>query len=217
MGPAALPSPAEQSTAADVRPASAQPKAHEPAAGVAGGTRARGAAASPWYDFTFALGYSYVAYETASYSLAYGAISGAVRAWLRPGVEISAGARAGFGNELVRGAFEPFGAVHVVPRFRSLAGETATWRPSLGIELGRTSARYDEPGSALPYPPDGIASLRAEQPSRMYGMITSSPFRVRAWKALDATVFGIGVGTGLDDPGKQVRIQLTLVEFGGVL
>jgi hypothetical protein len=171
-------------------------------------------AAEPVED-TVSVGYSVLSYQAATYQLNYGALALANQIWFSPGVEVAAGFRVGFGARLEDGyCFEGFGAVGIVPHFLTIlddAGRSASWRPSIGLELGLTTANFV---STLRAPGSGFSEGGTS--NGVYGAFATRPLRFRLTR-FNANVLGITFGTMMGHVGQVLRIQIELLQIGVVL
>src|SRR5262249_55750232 len=154
-----------------------------------------------------------ISYQTASYQLNYGTVAISDHLWFRPGVELTGGLRLGFGSNLVDGfCFEGFGRIALVPHFNTAvdaAGRTASWRPSVGLEIGGTSAeRQFGTGTA----PSSIFK-QLPGPGGVYAGLAARPLRFRL-SSFNASAAGVTFATMIKDPGRQLRLQIEILEVG---
>jgi len=172
----------------------------------------------PASEHAIGAAYTVVDYETAFYSVTYGAIGAVSDAWFRPGIAVRSGLRLAFGDLLSSGyALEGMVSVALTPHFGTIFDaqrRTASWRPMLGVELGATSARII-PRS--PTPLDTTRDLLRTEPSTpFYGVFLVRPLRFR-FTNFEATILGLAFGSHLLHPGRELRIQIDLLEVSYVL
>ncbi len=155
-----------------------------------------------------------VSYQSPAYGLDYGSVALANHLWLAPGFEVSAGIRLGFAARLQSGyCVEGFGAVALAPRFRVATdprGRTASWRPSLGVEVGATSAGFD-PQRAV-----NGSFVTDVKPTGVYAALAARPLRFFL-SGFTASAVGLTSGTMVGHPGRQLRLQIELIQIGIVL
>lgn len=167
--------------------------------------------ASPALEDTLSAAYAIVSYQSPTYGLTYGSATLANHLWFAPGIELSAGGRLGFAARLTTGhCFEGFVAIAVVPHFAvatDQAGRTASWRPSLGVEVGLTSAGFSPLKTV-----DGSLFTDAK-PTGLYAGLAARPLRFRL-SNFTASAVGLTSGTMLGHPGRQLRLQIELLQLG---
>jgi len=165
----------------------------------------------PKLEDSVSAAYAIVSYQAPSYELDYGTVTLANTLSLPPGVDASVGLRVGFAARLASGyCFEGFGALAAAPQFSwavDQAGRTASWRPSLGLEVGGTTASF----SPLRSPTSSfVTDLKA---SGIYAGIAARPLRFRL-SGFTASALGLTSGTMLNQPGRQLRLQIELLQVG---
>jgi hypothetical protein len=167
------------------------------------------------FEDLVSLTYGVAIYRGTFYTLQYGVLSATNHFWFRPGIEVTAGARLGFGSELKGdAAAEGFAGVYVSPHFPTLVDEAdriASWRPAVGVEAGLSTARVRPQLAAGPL--FVYTGGEGEQPGTAYVMIAAAPLRFR-FSALTLSVLGLATGTALAAPGRVMRVQLNVLELG---
>jgi len=143
------------------------------------------------------------------------AISASYHLWMRPGVEVSAGGRFGFGPDVSGVVLDGFVAAALSPTFAAQvdeAGRTGAWRPSLGIEIGLSSieTKFGETFAA-----EDVQRV-SPPPGALYGSLMARPLRFKISRFV-ANALGLGVGTTVPRPGQYVRLDIEFVQLGFVL
>jgi hypothetical protein len=132
------------------------------------------------------------------------------------GLELTGGARFGYGESLEHGvAGEAFASVALVPHFWTLHddfGVTGAWRPAVGFEVGYTTARRQFPTTTAP---ESSARLDS-QAAPGYFEFLARPARFRL-SNFNATVLGLGFGTPFAAPGAKLRVQIEVLQVGLIL
>jgi hypothetical protein len=175
-------------------------------------TAAEHAPAPDGVENTVAASYTAVDYETAHYALDYGAFGLSDHLWFPPGLEVAVGLRIGYASKLVDSyCLEGFGRLSVVPHFglaRDAKGRTASWRPALGVEIGGTTA--DRQFAVTPV---GSGFRDGPTPKGMYAGIVARPLHFR-FSSFDASSLGVTFATMLGSPGRDLRVQVELLQIG---
>jgi len=163
-------------------------------------------------------GYSVVDYESGFYSGAtFGTVSAITDTWFRPGLQVRTGLRLAFGARVASGyGLEGLISAALSPHFGTIvdaAARTASWRPVLGVELGVTSVKLQ---SRLLSPQTTQHELLMRAPEDpFYGAFLVRPVRFR-FTNFEATVLGFAFGTHLLNPGRELRVQIDLIEVSYV-
>lgn len=176
---------------------------------------AASAAAQAKLEDSISASYAVTSYQAPAYVLQYGSLNLANHVWLNPGIELGVGGRFGFGDHLVDGhCFEGFGSIGIAPHFITLTdaeGRTGSWQPLLGLEFGYTSADFKSVRV-----PQNSPMLDGPGPGGVYGAFETRPLRFR-FSRFTVHALGLTFGTMLGHVGRQLRVQIEVIQVGFVL